>query len=214
MSFASEEEVDCPCGETFTAQLWNSINLKEDPDLRSILIGGELNVNPCPMCKSLTYTERFVLIHDPVNELMVFMHPKAREAEREFLETAMKKDFAEAQDVPGSPRIPYPPELHFGLETVVEVIRREEESVIQSTILDALAPGIPVQAVHLGAAKARAAGLPRTVPLAGTGDVKTRLLNGLKAALAANDQLTVYQGLLAEVEAGRVPDKTFAALPA
>lgn len=214
MSFASEEEIDCPCGETFTAQLWNSVNLKEDPDLRSLLLGGELNVNPCPMCKSLVYTERFVLIHDPIHQLLVFMHPKVREAERDFLEIAMKKDYVEAQEVPGGPRLTYPPELHFGLETVVEVILREEESAVQSAILDAIAAGIPVDAVKLAPAKARDAGLPRTVPLAGTGDMKARLRGGLRAVVAANDRLTVYQALLAELEAGRVTEKTIAALPA
>jgi hypothetical protein len=202
MSFASEEEIDCPCGETFLARQWNSVNLKEDPDLRSILMGGELNVVPCSLCKNLVYTERFVLVHDPENELIAFVHPKARAGEKELLEAAMHRDMAQAQSVPGGLPIPYPPELLFGMESVVDILSAEQESADQSAILDALAPSVPVEVLRLPPAQARAAGLPRSTPLSGEGSPVDRLSRGLRAVLAANDRLTVYKELLDKVEGG------------
>jgi hypothetical protein len=200
MSFSSEEEVDCPCGETFSARLWNSVNLKEDPDLRSILLGGSLNVVTCPACSGLVYDERFVLVHDPLNELLMFVHPKARSEERGFLRTSMIKDAAEAQSVEGGLKIPYPPVLVFGLDDAVEMIRAEEESTVQAAVLSSLARGLPVNVVRLSPSQARAAGLPRSVPLAGGGTAEERLTAGLKTVQAANDRLTVFADLLKKVE--------------
>jgi hypothetical protein len=200
MSFSSEEEVDCSCGETFPARLWNSVNLKEDPDLRSMLLGGSLNVVACPICSGLVYAERFVLIHDPLNELLMFVHPKARSEERQFLESAMARDAAEAQNVEGGLKIPYPPVLVFGLDEAVDMIRAEEESTVQASVLAAFAPRINLSVVRLSPARARAAGLLRVTPLYGPGTADERLKAGLKSALCANDRLTVYSDLLKKVE--------------
>ena len=200
MSFSSEEEVDCPCGETFPARLWNSVNLKEDPDLRSMLLGGSLNVITCPICSGLVYAERFVLIHDPLNELLIFVHPKSRSEEREFLGVAMVRDAAEAQKVEGGLKIPYPPVLVFGLDEAVDMIQAEEESTVQAAVLAALAPQLTLSVVRLSPARARAAGLPRAAPLSGNGPADERLKTGLKTVLAANDRLTVYAELLKKVE--------------
>lgn len=212
MSFASEEEVDCPCGETFPARLWNSINLREDPDLRSVLMGGELNVAACPACKALVFTERFLIVHDPEAELMAFVHPKAREAEREYLEACMHRDVAQAEGVEGGAKLSYPPALYFGLDALVDAMAAEQESNDQSAIVDALGAALPANVVRLPPAKARAAGLPRSVPLAGGGGMAERLAAGLEALLAVNDRLTVYAALRVRLASGGLPASALAAL--
>jgi hypothetical protein len=165
-----------------------------------MLEGGSLNVVTCPMCQHLVYAERFVLIHDPLNELLMFVHPKARSGEREFLGASMVRDAAEAQKVEGGLKIPYPPVLAFGLDEAVDLIQAEEESTVQAAVLATLAPQLPADVVRLSPAKARAAGLPRAAPLSGSGTADERLIAGLKAVLAANDRLTVYADLLRKVE--------------
>lgn len=212
MSFSSQEEVDCPCGETFEAPLWNSINLKEDPDLRSILMGGELNVTACSMCKSLVFTDRFVLVHDPDTQLLAFVHPKAREGEREFLETAMRKDTLEAQNMGQGMKISYPPVLLFGLENLVDLMRLEEEAADQSAILDALSASLPIRLVKLSPSAARTVGLPLRTPLGDGASPAEKLKAGVKAVLAANDRLDVYAGLLARAEKGELSAEAWKAL--
>lgn len=194
--------------------MWNSINLKGDPDLRSMLLGGSLNVVTCPICRGLVYAERFVLIHDPLNELLMFVYPKARSEEREFLGVAMVRDAAEAQKVEGGLKIPYPPVLVFGLDEAVDMIQAEEESTVQAAVLAALAPQVPVDVVRLSPAKARAAGLPRAAPLSGNGTAGERLKAGLRAALAANDRLTVYADLLKKAESDGLSAEARSALEA
>ena len=66
--------------------------------------------------------------------------------------------------------------------------------------------------VVLAPAKARAAGLPRSVPLADAGDARARLKAGLEQALAVNDRLSLYQTLLEDLAANRVSDRALAAL--
>ena len=212
MSFSSEEEVSCPCGETFTAELWNSINLKEDPFLRGLLMGGALNVVPCSMCKTMVYAERFVLVHDPANELLIFVHPKEKESERDLLEIKMLHDVAEAQNTKGAIKILYPPILLFGMDSVVELLQKEDEIAAQSDILGALSPTLPVNLVKISPSVSRETGLPRQVPLAGGGTMGDRLTSGLEAALSVNDRLTIYADLLKTARDGKISEEAFSIL--
>ncbi len=213
MSFSSEEEVTCPCGESFDALLWNSVNLKEDPELRDMLLGGALNVHACPMCKSLIYAERFVLIHDPATQLLAFVHPKAREGEKELLEAAMHRDTAQAQAVEGAIKIPYPPVLLFGMDALVDLVRMEQEEADQGAVVESVAADAGINVLSLRPSRARAARLPTRVPWAGSGTPAERLRRGLKDVLAANDRLTVYADLLARLDGGRLSEEALSLLP-
>ena len=212
MSFSSQEEVFCPCGESFEAIVWNSVNLKEDPDLRDTLLGGALNVHTCSMCKRFVYAERFVLVHDPATQLLAFVHPKNREAEKELLEAAMLRDTAQAEAVPGGIKIPYPPTLLFGMDSLVELINKEEEEADQGVVLESMAGAGGFVVLSLSPSEARIAGLPGRLPLAGTGAPSDRLRSGIKTLLAANDRLTVYAELLKRLETGPLPPEALSAL--
>jgi hypothetical protein len=111
-------------------------------------------------------------------------------------------------------KIPYPPVLVFGLDEAVDMIQAEEESTVQAAVLAALAPQVPVDVVRLSPAKARAAGLPRAAPLSGNGTAGERLKAGLRAALAANDRLTVYADLLKKAESDGLSAEARSALEA
>jgi hypothetical protein len=211
MSFAIEDEADCPCGETFATRVWSSVNLKEDEELRSALLGGALNVVPCSLCKAMVYVDRFLLIHDPDTELLAFIHPKAREADREELQISMLRDTAEAQGVEGGLKVPYAPLLFFGLESVVDLLKKEEEIADQSAILEALAPELSLKLVKLSPSQARPAGLPWRIPVASGAAAVEGLIGGLKTLLAANDRLTIYADLLRRAEAGELPLKSISA---
>ena len=75
MSTAKLEQIRCPCGEGFEADLYNSINAEDDPDLKESLVCGEINVVCCPKCSQIFYAEHFVLYHDPSVELIAFVYP-------------------------------------------------------------------------------------------------------------------------------------------
>ena len=175
-------------------------------------MGGALNVVPCSMCKTLVYAERFVLVHDPANELLIFVHPKDRESERDLLEIKMLHDVAEAQNAEGAIKIPYPPVLLFGMDSVVELLQKEDEIAAQSDILGALSSTLPVNLVKLSPAVAREAGLPRQVPLAGGGTMGDRLTSGLQAVLSINDRLTVYADLCKVAREGNISEEAIAIL--
>src|SRR6267142_1047983 len=118
MSSFNELDVTCrDCGEEFTGTVWTAIHAAEDPKLKEVLLGGELNLLTCPKCSQVTYKDLFVLYQDPAAELIAYIYPPAQEGEEEFLRKTMMINFKEAQAIyEPKDRKDYDPILVFGLE--------------------------------------------------------------------------------------------------
>jgi len=132
MSFTNYDQVKCPCGHIFEVELYSSINVQQDPELREKILAGELNVVVCPECSMPFYAERFVLYLDPSAELIAFVYPALFVSDRPCWEKKMFEDFENAQkELPDfffkEQKFSYTPVIFFGLDNLVEVLITGEE---------------------------------------------------------------------------------------
>lgn len=209
MSLTYLEKIECPCGESFESELFQSISVHEDPDLRDKVLAGEINVVKCPSCFQMVYAERFVLYHDPEDELMAFVYPKGTESRREEIQAEMARAFSDLQaGLPPERKIGYKPFLVFGMDELCGLLRAEEERADEAAVADALCDSLRLQKKKIQRDLARRLGIPALLPLSGkpqgegaAADLRQRLLRGLREIVAANDRLEHYRKMLEQVEA-------------
>lgn len=203
MSFAKLEEIRCPCGEVFEAELWNAINAQEDPELKEALQCGEINVVCCPACSQIFYAEHFVLYHDSAKELLAFVYPSSFESQATHCAAKMKEDFQRALgDNDHQHRITYEPILLFGLDVLVELLHAEDELEDETAILDYVAKDLGLDIIRLKPSLARRHGILHLLPRKarhGKGQ-REEILEGLRKLTAYNSHLTHYQKLLQDIE--------------
>jgi hypothetical protein len=200
------EEIACPCGEVFEAELWNSIDASSDPELKEALVSGEINVVCCPRCREIFHAEHFVLYHDSQNGILAFVYPSGFVAQKEHWRKKMAADFKRAVDgLPPGQSIDYEPVLLFGLDDLVELIREDDEANDESKILEYIAEDIGVGIVYLDPCKARAKKMPKIIPHSGkSADIsRAEVLGGLKFLLQENPNLEYYRKLCDRVENDR-----------
>lgn len=196
MSTLLEQDIVCPyCQFPDQAELWASINVKDDPELKDLLLGGELNMVECASCKEMFYADRFLLYHDPENELMAFVYPIGHRAERERWLAKTRTDFEQIQNGSDtSPHLNYGPLSLFGLDELVTLVEWDDEIQVQGEIVKALSQenDFPVQ--ELRPSVARFHRLPRVLPLLKGSVLQGReaLLAGIGALETINDRLFVY----------------------
>jgi len=81
--------IACPrCGFRWSAEMYDSVNVRENPDLRDALMAGRLNAVTCEGCGHRFRVDKPLLYHDPDRRFMIFLRPtpeaRAAEAENEF----------------------------------------------------------------------------------------------------------------------------------
>lgn len=203
MSASKLEEIQCPCGEIFEAELYNSINATKDPELKEALLAGEINVVCCPSCNEMFYAEHFLIYHDIQNEFMAFVYPKSFVTEMEYWHSKMIDDFEKAmKNLENNNKVNYKPIAIFGLDNLVSLIHEEDEKRDEAAILKYLGEDLGLDVINLHPCIARQQRLPYVLPLARsqTGSFRDKLILGLKTLLIRNDHLTLYKELLADVE--------------
>src|SRR5580765_5140910 len=122
MSTFNEIDVTCEdCAEEYKGIVWTAVHAGEDPVLKDILLGGELNILVCPKCARPAYQDHFVLYQDTPAELIAYIFPPSQKADEEFLRKSTLANFQEAQKVYAEKdRKDFEPIIVFGLETFVE----------------------------------------------------------------------------------------------
>jgi hypothetical protein len=199
MSTFNDIDITCEkCAHEFRGTIWTAIHAKQDPELKDILLGGELNMVMCPECAYVAYHDHFVLYQDPSAELVAYVYPESEQPRADELKVMVKKGFEDAQSVfTKGKRITYEPALIFGLENLVEMMHEEESRGEQSQVAEALCREQHIPFAKLPPSQARAKQLPRVIPLA-TGDAGTsreEIIGGLTRLLAADPALDVYSRL-------------------
>src|ERR1051326_2089305 len=105
MSYLITEEIPCTyCQFPNLVEAWSIVNVQEDPELKDLLLGGELNMSECRSCQKIFYAEHFLLYHDPSAELMAFVYPYAFRIEKERYEEKTRSDFEQSQAGAASPQ--------------------------------------------------------------------------------------------------------------
>ena len=139
MSAFNEINVTCEnCGEEFKGTVWTAIHAAQDPELKEMLLGGELNILFCPKCAHTFFYEHFLLYQEPRIKLVAYVYPLAEEARKKELEILMKRGFDEAQEAfDPKDRLPYGPTLFFGLESLKERVRQDEDRLLAEEVAEA-----------------------------------------------------------------------------
>jgi hypothetical protein len=93
MSVLIEREIPCTfCQFPNAVEVWSVVNVKEDPELKDLLLGGELNMGECASCKKVYFAETFLLYHDPEAELLGFVYPYQARIDKDSFEKKTKDD--------------------------------------------------------------------------------------------------------------------------
>lgn len=77
MSIESEYTLTCSCGRMFHADLYDTVNVTAEPELRSCILERSLNVVECPRCHRRAYVDKPFLYHDMDRELLLYIYPEA-----------------------------------------------------------------------------------------------------------------------------------------
>lgn len=198
------EEITCPCGEKFEAELWNAINAVEDPELKEALISGEINVVCCPACGEIFYAEHFLLYHDSRNEIIAFVYPSSFQHQATYWAEKMRRDFETAvAELMPEERVDYEPVLLFGLDSLADLLRAEDEEGDEVTILEHVASDLKLKLINLKPSLARPMRMPRVIPCCGgakSDDMREEIMDGLRKLLKHNTNLEAYRKLLDSIE--------------
>jgi len=136
VSTFNELDIACEaCGEEFKGTVWTAIHADQSPDLKELLLGGELNILFCPKCAHTFFYEHFLLYQEPRLGLVAYVYPPADELRKEELEILMKRGFSEAQETfDPEDRLPFEPTLFFGLDELQARIRHEDKRLIEEDV--------------------------------------------------------------------------------
>ncbi|MDD5687140.1 MAG: CpXC domain-containing protein [Elusimicrobia bacterium] len=128
MSYSNKQNVECSCGKEFEWDLWDSINVTTDPDLKEMMLNGLLNVVVCPYCGLLFYWERFLLYHDEKKRYLFYVYNHDCKDNRDELREKAKIDYETVKQKSDNMFLAdYKIEVFFGLDELVEFIKNEEE---------------------------------------------------------------------------------------
>jgi hypothetical protein len=69
-------QIGCPsCGNKYAAQVQSIVDVSQNPELKSALLRGQLNVVTCPACKTPAMVSAPLLYHDPDKSLLLLFVP-------------------------------------------------------------------------------------------------------------------------------------------
>ena len=75
MSHSTTQSFTCPCGQEFSYQSYEHVNVAADPQLRYVVLAGLLNVAICPFCGRRAEMPIPFLYSDPTYKLLAYVHP-------------------------------------------------------------------------------------------------------------------------------------------
>ena len=128
MSVSEKHNITCRCGKKFEWDIWSSVNVTKDPDLKDLLFDGLLNVVVCPFCGDLFYYENFILYHDEKKHYLFYVYNHdCAESKVDLVKKAKYDCEFVNQKADKKIFVGYKIEVFFGLDELVEFLRREEE---------------------------------------------------------------------------------------
>ncbi len=203
MSLQTLKEIKCACGDTFETEIYQSVSVGEDPELKDLILGGEFNMVECPHCHQVIYAENFVLYHDHAQELMAFVYPYAMKENQGPMAEQMKATFSELQSkLADDEKLTYGPLMLFGMDQLCDVLKIDDDLTDESDVAEYVCKSLGMKAIKLPKAFARVKGIPYILPLGEKGErSRQSMITGLEKLLKENDRLSLYQKLLEQIKA-------------
>ncbi len=165
-SIKNEAAAHCPnhC-EPFDVEYWSLVSAEQDPDLKSAIIGGELNLVCCPECGTFFHHDGDLIYFDAPAELLVFVFSEKDRAREQELRAKMQKDYEIIKTtLLKQLNMDYPPISVFGLEALKGVLQAEEEVQSESEVIAAASAAAGMRVVRLKPSYAREHRFPFYVP--------------------------------------------------
>ena len=166
-SIKNESPAQCPnhC-EPFDVEYWSLVRADQDPDLKTAIMGGELNLVQCPECGTFFHHDGDLIYFDQPSELLVFVFSeKDRQREPELL-ARMQHDYELIKNtLLKQLNMDYPPLSVFGLEALKKVLESEETVGYESEVIAASAAEKGLSVARLKPSYARAHHFPYYVQL-------------------------------------------------
>ena len=195
-SIKNEAAAHCPnhC-EPFDVEYWSLVSGDQDPDLKSAIMGGELNLVKCPECGTFFHHDGELIYFDAPAELLVFVFSeKDREREPE-LAKRMQEDYQLIKNtLLKQLKMDYPPVSVFGLEALKNILQAEDTSLFESEAIAAATAAQGFRVARLKPSYAREHHFPFYVPAPSKDETANEyavaaskvLKSGLKSELLRN----------------------------
>ena len=207
MSVITMQEITCPCGEVFEVEIYQSVSVRSNPELKELILAGEFNLVQCPnpQCKKVIFAEKFLLYHDVDQELLAFVYPREMENKLSEIQDSVSQQYKSLrEELVGEDRLQYQPFLLFGLDRLCDLIHLEEERADEAAIVSALCETLSLPYKTLKNDYARRKNLPAIAPLGlemqSENLLRQRVLEGLEIILETNDHLVCYKIFLTQVQ--------------
>jgi hypothetical protein len=202
MTISNLEEIECPFGNLFVAVLFSAISVSDNPELKNVLMGGEINVVSCPECKKVFYAECFVLYHDRENELIAFVYPLSFQNQAAQCKRKMREEFELAlKNFEEKEKINYEPLMLFGIEDLVSLLHSEQDIEDEEIVLKYLVSELPLDTIRIAPSLARKFRIPKILPVSkGEKNLEAKsLISGLQILTKYNSNLLHYVGFLDKI---------------
>ncbi|MFH1540366.1 MAG: CpXC domain-containing protein [Elusimicrobiota bacterium] len=127
MSFCQKREIKCFCGKEFEWELWDSINVTTDPDLKDVILNGQMNVVVCPFCGVLFYYEKFLLYHDEKKRYLFYVYEHNCKEDKTKLKEKANCDYETVKKQSNNTVFTnYKVEVFFGLDELIQFLNEKE----------------------------------------------------------------------------------------
>ncbi len=202
MTISNLEEIECPYGHVFEAELLSAINVSDNPELKSVLMGGEINVVSCPECEKIFYAECFILYHDRENEVIVFAYPLSFQNQAVRCKRQMREEFELVlKNFEEKEKINYEPLILFGIEDLVSLLHCEQDIEDEEIVLKYLASELMLDTVRIAPSLARKLRIPKVLPVSkGEKNLEANsLISGLQILTKYNSNLLHYVKFLDKI---------------
>lgn len=193
MSFKGVVEGRCPKGcETEEVEAWSFVRGDANPELREVLLAGELNLVLCGNCGEPYYAEAVVIYLDEKAGLLAFIFPESYRSDETRWRGKMEEDFAQLRAAMPDLQVARP-RVYFGFEEIRRDLQADDDMGDEVEVAHFFDEKLGLEIHAVDRAFARERNLPWEVPL-GRGKAFTRenALEAVSSLLKVNDSLQGY----------------------
>ena len=165
-SLQNEAAAHCPNGcEAFDVTYWSLVRGDENDNLKSAILGGELNLVRCPECGNYFYHDGEIIYFDAPAQLLVFVFSPKDKARAQELQDKMAHDYQIIKNsLLKELHLDYPPLCVFGLEELQHLLHHEKDLAEESEVVAATAATQGFEVARLQPSYARQHHFPLYVP--------------------------------------------------